>query len=158
MRLAPVPYATSRSALVQAAPGRVLTELVDFRRWRDWSPWEGTDPRMRRSYSGPTSGAGSEYAWDGGTKAGAGSMRISSVLGSRAVEIDLHFERPFPADADIRFDLVPQPEGERTLVTWSMAGEHTGVMRVLGRVLSMDRLVGTDLEKGLARLKDLVER
>ena len=89
----------------------------------------------------------------------ATGARHGMVAGrARAVEIDLHFERPFPADADIRFDLVPQPEGERTLVTWSMAGEHTGVMRVLGRVLSMDRLVGTDLETGLARLKDLVER
>ncbi|GAA4874760.1 SRPBCC family protein [Serinicoccus chungangensis] len=158
MPLAPLPYATSRSILVQAPPERIFTELVDFRRWRDWSPWEALDPRMHRSYSGPKSGVGSEYAWDGSTKAGAGSMRITGAQAPRSVQIDLHFEKPFPTDNDIRFDLVPQPEQDRTLVTWSMSGRHTGVMRVLGRVMSMDRLVGKDFERGLARLKDLAER
>lgn len=182
MRLAPLPYAASRSILVQAPPERIFVELVDFRRWRDWSPWEGVDPAMRRTYSGPKSGVGAGYAWDGNSKAGEGSMQITAVEPPRSVHIDLHFEKPFPADNRIRLDLEPQEPGSgyasksgsgsaadsgsgpgsgsgaSTLVTWSMEGEHTGVMRVLGRVMSMDRLVGKDFEKGLARLKALVER
>lgn len=157
MPLAPVPYRVSRTTRIEAAPERVFTELVDFRRWRDWSPWEGVDPDMERSYSGPKSGVGSGYAWDGDKQAGSGSMTITGAQRPSRVDLDLHFEKPFPADNVIRFDLDPEDGGAATMVTWSMSGEHTGLMRVLGRVMSMDRLVGKDFEKGLAQLKDLIE-
>ena len=38
-----------------------------------------------------------------------------------------------------------------------MSGQHEGLMRLLGRVVSMDKLVGKDFEKGLARLKAVAE-
>ncbi|ANS80703.1 hypothetical protein SGUI_3307 [Serinicoccus hydrothermalis] len=157
MRLAPVPYRVSRTTRVEAAPERVFTELVDFRRWRDWSPWDGLDPEMERTYSGPKSGVGSGYAWDGDKHAGAGSMTITDTQRPSRVDLDLRFEKPFPSRSAIRFDLDAEEGGAATMVTWSMSGEHTGLMRVLGRVMSMDRLVGKDLEKGLAQLKDLAE-
>ncbi len=39
-----------------------------------------------------------------------------------------------------------------------MTGEQKGLMSVLGKVYSMDRLIGPDFEKGLARLKAVAER
>lgn len=158
MVFAPVPYRVSRTTRIAAAPEEVFRELVDFRRWVDWSPWEGLDPEMRRSYSGPKAGVDSAYAWEGDKKAGAGSMRITGVQEPRRVDVDLRFDKPFPADNDIRFDLDPEDGGAATMVTWTMSGQHTGVMRLLGRVMSMDKMVGGDFERGLAQLKDLVER
>ena len=38
-----------------------------------------------------------------------------------------------------------------------MSGEQTGVMGVVGKVMKMDRLIGPDFEKGLARLKAVAE-
>ena len=38
-----------------------------------------------------------------------------------------------------------------------MAGEQSGLMGVFGKVVPMDRLVGPDFEKGLARLKTVAE-
>lgn len=157
MPFAPVPYRVSRTIRIDAEPETVFRELVDFRRWRDWSPWEGLDPEMDRSYSGPASGVDSAYSWDGNKDAGAGSMRITGVQEPRRVDIDLRFDKPFPADNEIRFDLDPEDGGAATMVTWTMAGQHTGVMRLLGRVMSMDKMVGKDFEKGLSQLKDLTE-
>ncbi|WP_151525270.1 SRPBCC family protein [Serinicoccus kebangsaanensis] len=157
MPFAPVPYRVSRTIRIEAPPERIFTELVDFRRWRDWSPWEGVDPEMNRSYTGPKSGVGSGYTWDGNKAAGAGSMSITGAERPRRVDIDLRFDKPFPADNDIRFDLDAEDGGAATMVTWTMSGEHTGLMRVLGRVMSMDKLVGKDFEKGLAQLKELIQ-
>ena len=42
-------------------------------------------------------------------------------------------------------------------MTWRMSGEQRGLMSVLGRLVPMDRLVGKDFEKGLARLKSVAE-
>ena len=38
-----------------------------------------------------------------------------------------------------------------------MRGEQKGLMAILGKVVPMDRLVGKDFEKGLARLKVAAE-
>ena len=38
-----------------------------------------------------------------------------------------------------------------------MTGEQTGAAALFGKVVSMDKLVGKDIEKGLARLKGVAE-
>ena len=38
-----------------------------------------------------------------------------------------------------------------------MTGEHKGLMGVFGKVMNMDKLIGGDFEKGLARLKAVAE-
>ena len=38
-----------------------------------------------------------------------------------------------------------------------MRGEQKGIWGVVGRLFPMDRLIGKDFEKGLARLKDVAE-
>ena len=57
----------------------MLERIVDFRRWPAWSPWEDVDPDLRRTYSGPDSGVGAAYAWEGNRKAGKGRMEIVDV-------------------------------------------------------------------------------
>ena len=65
------------------------------------------------------------------------------------------FLKPWKATNDVTFTLVPAGDG--TEVTWRMTGEQKGVAAVFSKVFSMDRLVGKDFEKGLARLKAAAE-
>jgi len=44
-----------------------------------------------------------------------------------------------------------------TEVTWTMSGEQKGLWGVIGRLYPMDKLIGKDFEKGLARLKAVAE-
>ncbi|MFN0028596.1 MAG: hypothetical protein ACKV2O_15660 [Acidimicrobiales bacterium] len=44
-----------------------------------------------------------------------------------------------------------------TKVTWAMSGPSTQMTKARGLFMSMDKLVGRDFEKGLSRLKELVE-
>jgi hypothetical protein len=139
-----------RSAVVTAEPARVHRLINDFHKWVEWSPWEDLDPQLQRSYSGADSGVGARYAWSGNRKAGAGSMEI---IGSADHEIGvrLDFLKPMKATNIVTFILDPVETG--TEVTWRMTGRQTGLMGVIGKFIPMDKFVGRDFEKGLARLQ-----
>jgi len=151
-------YLVSRSTSVDAPPERVHDLVEDLRAWTQWSPWEGVDPELERTYSGPGRGVGARYAWKGNRKAGAGSMEVTSVE-PEAVGVHLEFLKPFRSTSEVTFRIVPTSGGEGpTEVTWEMRGSRTGLMGVLGRVVPVDRLIGGDFEKGLARLRAVAEQ
>ena len=143
-----------RSTTIAAAPARVHALIDDFHEWPAWSPWEEVDPDMERTYSGAEKGEGAEYAWAGDRKAGVGSMRIVSSTPERT-ELVLAFEKPMKATNTVVYELVPAGGG--TQVTWRMRGTTTGVFGVVSRFFPMDKMVGKDFEKGLAKLKAAAE-
>jgi uncharacterized protein YndB with AHSA1/START domain len=149
-------YTVERSTTIDAPPERVFAEVADFRNWRRWSPWEGLDPDLQRTYSGSQSGTGAAYAWSGNRKAGQGRMEIVEATQPSRVAIDLVFEKPWKARNDTAFTI--RPEGAGSHVTWTMVGRKTFMTKVMGIFTSMDKLVGKDFEKGLARLKETSER
>lgn len=142
-------FTVERSRVVQASPERVRSLLVDFHQWRSWSPWEDVDPQMHRAYAGPQQGVGATYSWSGNRKAGAGSMEVLDVT-EREVDIALAFTKPFKAQNSLAFLL--EPSGDATHVTWRMTGARPLMMRLMGPLLDMDKLVGKDFEKGLEQL------
>ena len=148
-------FEVARSTTIAADPARVHGLINDFHEWTAWSPWEELDPDLSRDYSGPDTGVGARYAWQGNRKAGQGSMEI---IGSTPERIDLRllFVKPWKADNRVDFRLTPVGDAG-TEVTWRMTGEHKGLGILLSKVFSMDRLVGKDFDKGLTRLKALAE-
>jgi uncharacterized protein YndB with AHSA1/START domain len=148
-------FEVERNTTIAAPPQRVHDLLDDFRSWRSWSPWEEVDPDLRREYSGAESGVGARYAWEGNRKAGKGNMEIVESAPDH-VQVRLTFERPWKATNRVDFDLVGV--GDRgTDVTWRMSGTNSGFAALFSKVVSMDRMVGKDFEKGLARLKARAE-
>jgi hypothetical protein len=147
-------YVVERQAHMAAPPERVRERIVDLRRWESWSPWEGLDPDMRRAYGGPDAGEGAWYAWEGNRKAGKGRMEITDVA-DRTITIDLQFLKPFKSRSINEFTLQPRETG--TLVTWTLTGPKTFLLKVMGVFMSMDKMLGGDFEKGLANLKAEVE-
>lgn len=159
MRHVSTPYRVSRTVRIEAPPAAVHPHVADLRRWAGWSPWEGSDrdPRLERTYTGPHRGVGAGYSWSGNTDAGTGSVAVRLDEAPSRVELDLHFEEPFPADHRLRIDLDPESGGRACVVTLTTSGRHTGLMAVLSRVLPMDRMVGKELQQGLDRLRAQVE-
>jgi polyketide cyclase/dehydrase/lipid transport protein len=149
------PFTITRNATI-AADGATIHDLVDdFHEWAKWSPWEDLDPALERTFTGPDRGVGAHYAWRGNRKAGEGSMEITG-LAPDAVDIELRFLKPWNATNEVRLALTPSTTG--TDVTWTMQGEHVGYMSLLSRVMPLDKMVGKDFEKGLARLKAVAEQ
>jgi hypothetical protein len=142
----------TRSITIAAQPAAVYGLVDDFHAWAKWSPWEGLDTDLKRTYGGSEKGVGARYAWVG-KKSGEGSMLITSATPHR-IDIDLDFVKPFKANnkAVFRFDA----EGSSTRVTWTMSGTRNVLLTLMGK-LFFDRMICKDFDKGLAKLKALVE-
>ena len=70
--------------------------------------------------------------------------------------VDVAFLKPFRSASTSTFTLTEA--GGSTTVPWQMTGRQNALMSVVGRVWSLERMMGPDFEKGLAQLKALAER
>jgi opacity protein-like surface antigen len=151
----PDEYHVVREATIAAPASVVFAEVNDFHKWDDWSPWAKLDPKMQVTYSGPDSGKGAGYAWQGNSDVGKGSMTIIDSQPSNAVKIDLHFIEPFDSSSITDFNF--RPAGDSTAVSWSMTGKHNLMSKAMCLVMDMDKMIGPDFEKGLSQLKTVAE-
>ncbi|HEY5698480.1 MAG TPA: SRPBCC family protein, partial [Acidimicrobiales bacterium] len=95
-------YTVERQALIPAPPARVYAALADFHDWPNWSPWEGLDPNMTRTFSGADAGVGAVYEWKGNRKAGEGRMEITAADEPAGVTLALDFLKPFKSSNTTR--------------------------------------------------------
>ncbi len=149
------PTTIERETVITARAAEITPYLADLQRWVEWSPWEGRDPALQRTYTGEPGTVGSTYAWKGNRKAGAGSMAITRVDAAE-VDVDLQFTAPFRSSSAVVFRLEELEGGTR--VVWSMTSPQNLMSRVMGVFVNMDEFLGGDFEKGLAKLKAVVER
>lgn len=147
-------YTVTRSVDVEADAATCHALVDDFHQWTRWSPWEDTDPHLTRTYSGPDRGVGAHYAWSGNRRAGRGSMEIIRST-PQQIGVALEFEKPWKAKNPVEFRFAPA--GPVTRVTWTMTGDNRGLGAVFAKVVTMDKLLGRDFDRGLSRLKAAAE-
>lgn len=151
----PNSFEVQRSVLINADAETVFTYLNDFQQWDRWSPWANKDPNMEKMASGSETGVGSVYEWNGNKEVGQGRMEITESNPSSDLRIKLDFVKPFEASNIADFKL---QEGEKDCeVSWILTGPNPFMAKVMSVFVSMDEMVGTDFELGLANLKTLVE-
>ena len=151
----PDSFRVERSAVIQAPPEKIYALIEDFHRWAAWSPWEGRDPALRRSFSGAERGKGAVYAWEGNKQVGSGRMEIVDATTPSNVRIKLDFLKPFEAHNTAEFTIRPQGGGSN--VNWAMHGPAPLMFRVMQMFMSMDKMVGKDFATGLANLRKAAE-
>ena len=153
--LRPSEFRVERAATISAPPPVVFAQVNDFRKWDAWSPYAKRDPAMKKSFEGAPAGVGAIYRWSGNHEVGEGRTTIIESRPHDLIRVKLEFVRPFAATNTAEFTF--RPEGERTAVTWSLAGRNDFMGKAVGLFMNMDRMVGGDFEKGLARMKSVVE-
>lgn len=152
----PDSFRVERSASIQAPPERIFPLINDLRAFNKWNPFEKKDPNLKGRYSGPPSGKGAAYAFDGNKDVGKGSIEILESSSPSRVAMRLSMIEPFEVRNTVDFTLVPS--GGATRVTWAMQGPAPFLAKVIHVFIDMDRMVGRDFEAGLASLKALVEK
>lgn len=146
-------FSITRSTTISASQEKVREHITSLRAWQSWSPWEGLDTELERTYTGPDVGVGAHYSWSG-KKSGTGSMEIVTAT-EQQTEIDLQFTKPWRATNQVLIGCAPR--GAETEVTWTMKGENRGLSALFARFMNMDAMLGKDFEKGLAQLKAVAE-
>ncbi len=154
--LQPDDYRLTRSTTIAASAAEVFPHLNDLRQWDDWSPWAKLDPNAKISFEGPAAGSGAMFHWSGNDKIGAGTMTITESKPNERVRTRTDFIKPFEGISDSEFILSGQ--SHQTNVIWTMTGRHNFISKAICLVMSMEKTVGPDFEKGLMQLKQVAER
>ena len=151
----PTDFRVTRSATMTTPASVVFAQVNDLHKWEAWSPWAKLDPEAQNTFEGPPAGTGAIFSWSGNNKVGAGRMTITESRPSSLIGIKLEFLRPFKATNVAEFAF--KPEGNQTVVTWSMAGKNNFMTKAFGLFVHCDKLIGGQFEKGLTNLKSVAE-
>ena len=154
--LQPDDYRLTRQTVIAAPAAAIFAQVNDLQKWENWSPWAKLDPNAKVTFSGPQSGQGASFKWDGNDKIGAGTMTITESKPNERVATRTDFVKPFEGTSSA--DFVFSQTGERTNVIWTTAGTHSFISKAICLVMSMERMLGPDFEKGLAQLKQVAEK
>jgi polyketide cyclase/dehydrase/lipid transport protein len=151
----PSEFRVARTTTISAPASSVFAQVNDFHKWENWNPWGKIDPAMKQTYEGAPSGIGAIYTWTGNAQVGEGRMTLTESRPSDLIKIKLEFLKPFAATSLAEFTF--KPEGDQTVVTWSMIGQCNFIAKTIHLFISMDKMIGGQFEKGLARMKAEVE-
>jgi uncharacterized protein YndB with AHSA1/START domain len=151
----PSTYQVERSITIQAPPETIFMLVEDLHIWPRWSPMDLLNPKMKRTYSGSDTGVGASSEWSGPGKAGKGHMAVTQSIPPKAVTIKVNWEKPFAVENINKFTL--QPDGAGTKLTWSLQGQNTYAMKLMGLFTNMDHNRAEHLELGLSNLKAIAE-
>jgi uncharacterized protein YndB with AHSA1/START domain len=150
--LLPGVTAVQRQTEIAAPPAKVFALIAAIRRFNEFSPWIEMDPRSKIAFEGPETGTGQKMSWQS-DKLGQGSMMITDITPDRRVGYELDFGDMGKATASLEL----APVGSGTAVTWGFRQALTNpLQRWFG--LMIGNWVGSDYERGLAKLKALAEK
>jgi uncharacterized protein YndB with AHSA1/START domain len=151
----PDAFQVARSIRIKAPPEKIFPLIDNLRSFNRWNPFLKNDPATRLTYSGPESSTGAAHEWDGNSRVGQGRLEITDSVPSSRIVMKLDMIKPIEGHNRVEFTL--EPTGGTTDVTWAMSGRAAYIAKVMGLVLSMDKMVGGEFERGLADLKVLAE-
>ncbi len=151
----PGEFVVSRRTKISAPPEQIFPRVNELRNWEAWNPWGKLDPNCKITYDGPPAGVGASYAWAGNSKVGEGRNTVTESKPNERVRFRLEFAKPMKGTNTTEFTF--QPDGDETIVTWTMSGKNNFASKVIGLVVNCDKMIGGQFERGLAQMKTLVE-
>ncbi len=151
----PSTFKIERSTAMSAPADVVFALVADFHGMSAWSPFLKPDPSRKDSCTGAPATVGHSLAWTSSDNSSEGKMTIVSLNPPEQLQLELEFIKPFKATNETVFRFEQAENG--TTVTWVMTGQLGFVQKAFSVFMDMDKMVGSDFEKGLATLKTLSE-
>lgn len=151
----PSEFRVERTAKIAATQAELFAQVNDFHKWENWSPWAKLDPAAKVTFEGPDSGQSAVMNWAGNDKVGEGKVTIIESRPNELVKVRADFLKPFEGSATSEFQF--KAEGDQTAVTWTMSGEHGFIGKAFCLVMDGTKMMGDDIDKGLAQMKSVAE-
>ena len=142
-----------RSIVIQAPADKVFVYVNSLEKFQEYSPWREMEPEAAVTMGEKTEGVGASFSWKG-KKTGEGSMTITESVKNERVVTALDFKDQGKAGATFML----KPQGGETQVTWTFEGDAGYNLISRYFYLFIDKLLGSDYEKGLEKLKKVVEK
>lgn len=152
--IGPKEIKVERQIVINKPVALVKEKLGDFKFFHDqWSPWTEKDPNMENKYDGSPGEIGHHYYWSGNKEVGKGEMTIMGYNGDTLIQ-----NLSFAGEGDAKSYFITKDNTGSTEVTWGMIFQIDFFQRPFMLFMSLDNMVGGDYEKGLAKLKLVLEQ
>ena len=152
--VAPTDFKLERSIEINAQKELVHKHLLYFENSQKWSPWAELDPNQKTGMEGEDGAVGTTFFWEGNEDVGKGKQEIIAFTDDK-IETTVTFIEPFESIAHGYF-LLNETEGTTT-VTWGFDSKMPRPFNIFSLFMDISESVGKDYEKGLAKLKEIVE-
>jgi hypothetical protein len=150
----PTSIPVTRTIIIKAPKDVVFDQIVKFKNWPNWNPWQRYDSAMKTTYQGTDGQPGSGFSWEGNDKVGTGEMKDSAVNGTQMVFV-MNMLKPMKNSA--AGYLKTEDTAGMTRVTWEMTAHMPFPMNAMDAFMNMDKLLGADFEAGLSNMKQYIE-
>jgi hypothetical protein len=145
-----------KSIQINKSSGFVFDYLKLTRNQDNFSVWNMADQNMKKSYKGSDGTIGFVYSWDSTEKnVGAGEQEITSIEPGKSIGYEIRFSRPMQNTGKTGFLLTNLGE-DKTSVAWIFDSPSKFPMLLFAPIFK--KMLGKDLEKGLANLKSILEK
>ncbi|RXQ95724.1 polyketide cyclase [Ancylomarina salipaludis] len=154
--VAPKHYQVERKIVVSTQIDTVFKSLCSLKEQQMWSPWAEMDPNMKVEYRGVDGQIGSVSHWVGNDDVGEGEQEVTKIEGNTYIETELRFLKPFESTS-VGFLKLKEVDNQ-TEVTWGFYGENKFPTTIIMLFMNIDKQIGPDFEKGLAKFKTYIEK
>ncbi len=150
-------YTIERSVTINKPNSEVFNYIKYLKNQNEYSKWATMDPAMKKSFSGTDAAPGFISAWESKKRdVGTGEQEILKIADGKRVDYEIRFQEPFASVAQ-SFMSTDSASANQSVVKWSFSGHMPYPMNLMRVAMSMDKMIGDDLQIGLDRLKTKLE-
>jgi len=150
----PMTYRVERSTIMKGDKAVIYDLTSNLGKWDIWTPWtKKADSTAVIELVGSDGQVGTMRKWNGKV-IGNGQMTLTQLVPSELVAYDLSFQK---GKYNSKGQLIIESMGDSTKVLWTDEGNlgYNPISRYMG--LFMAKMMAPEFDKGLAKLKKVVE-
>ncbi|HEX8268395.1 MAG TPA: SRPBCC family protein [Flavobacterium sp.] len=150
-------FTLKREVIINRPKQQVFDYIKLQKNQEQYSKWAMADPSMNKSYRNTDGTVGFLYAWDSNDKnVGKGEQEITSISEGEKVSCEIRFEKPMKGVSHTTMTTEALSENQ-TKVTWLFHSQMSYPMNAMMLFVSMDKMLGTDMETSLTNLKKILD-
>lgn len=153
----PKDYSVQREVIINKPKDLVFAYAKSLKNQNNWATWNQMDPNQKNEYKGEDGTVGFIHSWVGNPdNVGSGEQEITKITEGERIDFELRFTIPFESTSPAW--ITTETSGEnQTKLTWGMSGTMPYPMNFMQVFMSMEDMIGTEYEKSLAKLKEILE-
>ncbi len=151
-------YLVERKITINRSKSEVFDYIKYLKNQDYYSKWASMDPLMEKSYRGTDATVGFVSAWSSEKNdVGKGEQEITKIKDGERIDYELRFIKPFESTSDAYMS-TESISDKQTAVVWGVNGQMNYPMNLMLLLMNFDKMLGDDLEQGLAKLKAELEK
>ncbi len=148
-------YVVEKTITINKPALQIFNYVKYLKNQNEYSKWALMDTAMKKTFTGTDATVGFTSAWQSNNKnVGQGEQEIKKIEDGKKIDYEIRFKKPFESLMN-SFLSTDSISTNLTMVKWNIHGVNPYPINLMN--LFMNKMVGGDIEIGLANLKNKME-